>query len=68
LEQVGVKGFFLAKTEKQLRLLGRFRGAKLNALLLQADMDIKGASRLDPRLILEKFLFVLSDPRLKTVR
>jgi len=68
LEQVGIKGFFLAKTEKQLRQLGRFRGTKLNALLLQADMDLKGASRLDPRLILEKFLFTLSDPRLKTVR
>ena len=68
LQQVGVKGFFLGKTEQQLKLLGRFRGAKLNALLLQADMDLKGASRLDPRLILEKFLFTLSDPRLKTVR
>ncbi|MCL2303881.1 MAG: DNA polymerase III subunit delta [Planctomycetaceae bacterium] len=68
LEQVGVKGFVLTKTEKQLRQLGRFRGAKLNALLLQADMDLKGASRIDPKLILEKFLFVLADPRLKTVR
>ena len=68
LEQVGVKGFFLAKNERQLKQLGRYRGVKLNEMLLKADMDIKGASRIDPRLILEKLICVISDPKLKTVR
>jgi len=65
LEQVGVKKFFLEKTEKQLRRLGRFRGATMNRLLLQADRDLKGESRIEKRLILEKFLVALSDPNLK---
>ncbi len=65
LQQVGVKGFFLAKTERQLMQLGRRRGAQLGELLLNADRDLKGASRIDPKLILEKLLYILSDPRLK---
>ena len=66
LEQVGVKkGYLLIQAEKQLRQLGRFRGAKLNELVLQAAMDFRGESRMDKRLILEKFLFVLSDPKLR---
>ncbi len=65
LEKVGVKKFFLGKMEAQLKQLGRHRGAKLSDWLLQADLDLKGASRIEPRLILETLLFRISDPRLK---
>lgn len=66
LKQVGVKPFVLAKTEKQLMSLGRHRGAKLLDWLLQADLDLKGASRSDPRLILETLIVKIADPRLRT--
>ncbi|MGL6193623.1 MAG: DNA polymerase III subunit delta [Thermoguttaceae bacterium] len=66
LEQVGVKKFFLAKTESQLKALGRNRGAKLSQWLLQTDLDLKGASRSDPKLILESLIFRISDVRLKS--
>jgi len=60
LEKVGVKSFFLNKTEKQLLHLGRHRGAKLPEWLLQLDLDLKGNSRSDPRLLLEMFIVNLS--------
>ncbi len=65
LEKVGIKKFFVAKSEQQLKTLGRRRGEKLLQWLLQADLDLKGASRSDPRLILETLLIRLADPRLK---
>ena len=60
LEQAGVKGFFLNKTEKQLLHVGRQRGAKLSQWLLQLDLDLKGESRSDPRLLLEMFIVKIS--------
>jgi len=60
LEKVGIKGFFLNKTEKQLLHLGRHRGAKLPHWLLQLDLDLKGDSRSDPRLLLETFIVKLA--------
>ena len=60
LEKTGVKSFFLNKTEKQLLHLGRHRGAKLPKWLLQLDLDLKGDSRSDPRLLLEMFIVNLS--------
>ena len=68
LKQVGIHAYYLNKTENQLKQLGRFRGVKLNEMLLKIDMDLKGESRIDPHLILEKFIYVLSDPKLKAVR
>jgi len=65
LEKVGVKGFFLNKTEKQLLHLGRHRGAKLPEWLLQLDLDLKGSSRSDPRLLLEMFIVNLSTAKLR---
>ena len=56
LEQVGVRGFVVQKAEKQLRQLGRQRGAKLYDWLLQADLDLKGDSYMPPRLILERLI------------
>ncbi|MCL2005599.1 MAG: DNA polymerase III subunit delta [Planctomycetaceae bacterium] len=60
LEQAGVKGFFLNKTEKQLLHIGRQRGVKLSQWLLQLDLDLKGESRSEPRLLLEMFLVKIS--------
>ena len=60
LEKVGVKGFVLGKTERQLSQLGSHRGAKLSEWLLQLDLDLKGSSRSDPRLLLEMFIVKLS--------
>lgn len=65
LEKVGVKGYFLGKTEKQLFHLGRHRGAKLPQWLLQLDLDLKGDSRSDPRLLLEMLLVKLSTAKLR---
>ena len=67
LKQIGVK-YYQEKKERQLRQLGRYRGADLTKLVLQAEMDFRGKSKIDKRLILEKFLFTLSDPKLKEVR
>jgi DNA polymerase III subunit delta len=60
LEQAGVKHFVVQKVERQLRRLGRHRGAKLYEWLLEADLDLKGDSHLSPRLILDRLLIRLS--------
>jgi DNA polymerase III subunit delta len=62
LEQVGVRSFVLQKTERQLRHLGRRRGLLLNRWLLQADLDLKGESKLPPRLVLERLIVRLAAP------
>jgi DNA polymerase-3 subunit delta len=66
LTQAGVKSFVLQKVERQLRLLGRHRGSRLYRWLLEADLDLKGRSRMPPRLILERLLVRLSAAELKT--
>ena len=65
LEKAGIKGFFLGKTEKQLMHLGRYRGAKLSKWLLQLDLDLKGDSRSDPRLLLETLIVKLATAKLR---
>jgi DNA polymerase-3 subunit delta len=60
LERVGVKGYFVEKTERQLRNLGRRRGAQLYGWLLEADLDLKGESAMPPRLVLERLIARLS--------
>jgi DNA polymerase-3 subunit delta len=62
LEQAGVKGFVLGKAEPQLRHLGRKRAGKLHGWLLEADLDLKGDSRLPPRVILERLIVRLAIP------
>ena len=54
--------FVLQKAERQLRLLGRQRGAQLYRWLLQADLDLKGESTMPPRLILERLIVRLAAP------
>jgi DNA polymerase III subunit delta len=60
LEQAGVRSFVLQKAERQLKLLGRRRGAQLYRWLLQADLDLKGESAMPSRLILERLIVRLS--------
>jgi len=63
LEQAGVRSFVVKKAEQQLRRLGRERGDQLYRWLLQADLDLKGASAVPPRLILERLIVRLAAPR-----
>lgn len=62
LQQAGVKPFVLAKAEGQLRRLGRQRGDQLYNWLLAADLDLKGASVLPLRTILERLIIRLAAP------
>jgi DNA polymerase III subunit delta len=63
LEQAGVKPFVLGRTSRQLRRLGRARGNELYGQLLQADLDMKGASNMPPRLVLERLIVRLAAPQ-----
>ncbi len=62
LEQAGVRSFVVRKAEPRLRRLGRQRGRQLYQWLLQADLDLKGASSAPPRLILERLIVRLAVP------
>ncbi|HOM18653.1 MAG TPA: DNA polymerase III subunit delta [Thermoguttaceae bacterium] len=63
LRQAGVPVYFLEKAEGQLRRLGRVRGGQLYQQLLEADLALKGASALPPRLVLETLLVRLAAPQ-----
>ena len=63
LRGAGIKPFVLQKAERQLRHLGRHRGGQLYRWLLQADLDLKGASSLDPRLVLQRLILRLAAPQ-----
>ena len=60
LEEAGFKPFVLKKAEQQLRQLGRHRGQQLYGWLLEADLDLKGNSSVQPRLILERLILRLA--------
>jgi len=55
--------FAVQKTGKQHAHLGPTRVGQLPAMLLRADLDIKGGSTLDPRVVLEMLLVRLALPR-----
>ena len=68
LEQAGFRKFVIGKAERQLKQLGRQRGARLSRWLLDADLALKGASSAPARarLVLEALIVRLSsaaDPR-----
>ena len=65
LEQTGINRFFLQKSETQLKRLGRHRGAKLLDWLLKADLDLKGDSRVSPRILIEQLILKIAAPQLK---
>ena len=48
-----------------MKRLGRRRGLKLAEMLLQADLDLKGGQRIEPRIILEELLATLSSMKLR---
>ena len=60
LEEAGFKPFVIQKSERQLRQLGRQRGQQLYGWLLEADLDLKGNSLVQPRLILERLILRLA--------
>jgi DNA polymerase-3 subunit delta len=59
----GIPPFAIEKTGKQHAHLGPRRVDQLPATLLQADLDLKGGSVLEPRVVLELLLARLSRPR-----
>jgi DNA polymerase III subunit delta len=59
----GIPTFALEKTRKQHAHLGPRRVDRLPALLLRADLDIKGGTVVDPRVVLELLFVALSRPR-----
>ncbi len=59
----GIPPFALDKTKKQHAHLGPRRVDRLPAMLLRADLDLKGGTALDPRVVLELLLTALSRPR-----
>ncbi len=65
LSRAGIPNFkdAIDKTLKQHTHLGPTRVGRLPAMLLQADLDLKGNSTLPPRVILERLLFDLARPR-----
>jgi DNA polymerase III subunit delta len=59
----GIPSFAVEKTRKQHAHLGPSRTDQLPRMLERADLDLKGGSALEPRVILETFLVRLSLPR-----
>jgi DNA polymerase-3 subunit delta len=61
--EAGIPPFAISQTLAQHAHLGPGRVAALPAMLLQADLDLKGSSQLPPRTILERLLVELGRPR-----
>jgi DNA polymerase-3 subunit delta len=59
----GIPSFAFEKTRKQHAHLGPSRVGHLPATLLRADLDLKGATALGPRVVLEMLLLRLAVPR-----
>ena len=63
LAKAGFNRYYMQKSEEQMYKLGRRRGLMIPELLLRADADLKGASRSDPRLIIERLIVELAHPK-----
>lgn len=61
--EAGMPPFAVEQTRKQHAHLGPRRVDALPAMLLRADLDLKGGSQLEPRVVLERFLLTLAQPR-----
>ncbi len=59
----GIAPFAVETTRQQHAHLGPARVDRLPGMLLQADLDLKGASILPPRVVLERLVVELSGPR-----
>ena len=62
-QTAGIRDFAVDKTRRQHAHLGPARVDQIPAWLLKADLDLKGNSLLDPRVILEDLLIRLAIPR-----
>jgi DNA polymerase-3 subunit delta len=60
LVAAGTPAFFARKSAVQLRRLGKERLSRLYRRLLQADLDVKGGSALEPRVVIERLLMFLA--------
>jgi DNA polymerase-3 subunit delta len=70
LQQAGMRPFVLAKSETQLRRLGRIRAGKLLDWLLETDLALKGESSRGPRarIALEQLIVRLAAPAASPAR
>jgi DNA polymerase-3 subunit delta len=59
----GIPPFAFDKTRRQHAHLGPSRVDQLPATLLRADLDLKGGTSLEPRVVLESLLVRLAQPR-----
>ncbi|QEH36274.1 DNA polymerase III subunit delta [Aquisphaera giovannonii] len=62
-KMAGIHGFGVEKVKKQHAHLGPGRVDRIPEMLLKADLDLKGDSKLEPRVILEELLIRLALPR-----
>lgn len=62
-QTAGIPPFAVEATRKQHGHLGPSRVDRLPALLLQADLDMKGASVLSQRTLIERLIIALAVPR-----
>jgi DNA polymerase III subunit delta len=61
--EADIKPFAVQSTLQQHKHLGRDRVDRLPAVLLQADLDLKGSTSLTPRAVLERLFIWLARPR-----
>ena len=61
--EAGIAPFAVKQTQLQHAHLGPTRVDRLPAMLLQADLDVKGSSMLAPRVVLERLVVQLARPR-----
>lgn len=61
--EAGIPPFASEKVQRQHSHLGPARVARLPELLLKADLDLKGETKLAPRVVLERLLLELAAPR-----
>jgi DNA polymerase-3 subunit delta len=59
----GIPPFAVAQTGRQHAHLGPARVDRLPAMLLKAELDMKGSSMLPPRAVLERLVVELASPR-----
>jgi DNA polymerase III subunit delta len=59
----GIPPFAVTRTGEQHKHLGPRRVDQLPATLLRADLDLKGGSSAEPRVVLERLIAGLSRPR-----
>lgn len=65
LQDAQIPPFAVKKSAEQMIQLGRARGEAMLDRLLETDIALKGGSRSDGRLILERFFIELAHPALK---